>query len=88
MPSGSGGYLEISRHLESWFEDDIPGFKIIRAMALVVSVLLSLMMLGSGIGLLNMQTWARTLTIIYASISILNHLFCLIFDFIKLPITD
>jgi hypothetical protein len=47
----------------------------------VADLLLSAMMVAAGIGLIVMQPWARTLSIVYAALSILKHLGDLVYAF-------
>jgi len=56
-----------------------PGGKLVRYGEMGMDLVLSLLMVIGGIGLLSMQSWARTLTIVYAILSIVNHIFSLIY---------
>jgi hypothetical protein len=42
---------------------------------LVINLVLDVLLLAAGIGLLSMRPWARTLSLVYAPLAILNRLF-------------
>lgn len=54
--------------------DAIPGFTAFNYAQMGISLLIGIALLVAGVGLLSMKPWARTLSIVYAAFSILNHL--------------
>ena len=58
---------------------NVPGGKAVQYGDLGANLLLSLMMIASGIGLLQLQPWGRSLAIGYAVLSLLTKVFGLIF---------
>jgi hypothetical protein len=50
--------------------------------SLTANLLLDLMLLTAGIGLLWMQPWSRTLSLVYAVLAILNRLFVVVFGLV------
>jgi hypothetical protein len=49
---------------------------------LTANFVLDVMLLAAGIGLLSMRPWARTLSLVYAVLAILNRLFTVVFSFV------
>jgi hypothetical protein len=58
--------------------ENVPGQKAVTAVQLVVDLALSVMLVVAGIGLLRMRPWARSLSLVYAPLSILFHIFSLV----------
>ena len=53
-----------------YLNDHVPGYRAFTIVSLALSFLLGIMLISGGIGLLNMQPWARWLSLVYAPISI------------------
>jgi hypothetical protein len=74
----------LAQHLE-----DIPGQKTVTWGSLGLSLVLDVMLLSGGVGLLGMRPWARTLSLVYAVLSILNRVFTSVWTLaIVLPATS
>jgi hypothetical protein len=58
---------------------EIPAYPAIAIGSLVAGLVLNALLLISGIGLLNMQNWARVLALIYSVITIIEQIGSLIF---------
>lgn len=69
---------EMTKKMEEALERAVPGYKIAQYFELGSNVVLSSMMVAAGIGLLSMRSWARTLSIVYAILSILNHIWAVV----------
>jgi hypothetical protein len=54
--------------------DAIPGYAAFNYAQMAVSLVVGILLVVAGVGLLSMKPWARTLSIVYAVISILNHI--------------
>jgi hypothetical protein len=65
--------------MEKTLEEKMPAYKEIQLGSLIANLLLSTLMIISGIGLLQMRAWGRTLSIVYALLSILNHIFTIVY---------
>lgn len=72
-----------------YYNEHIPGYRAFTFGGLALSLMLDLMLLAAGIGLLNVQPWARWLSIVYAPISILNRLASFVYQLVwVLPVTQ
>jgi hypothetical protein len=84
MFSGFGGQQAgqagVEEKLEKTLEEKVPAYQTVHVGRIVVDLVLSTLMIASGIGLLQTMAWGRSLSIVYALLSILNHLFSLIYD--------
>ena len=69
----------LQEEMEKFQSEKLPQAKAVQAVGFVTSLLFALMMVASGIGLLKMQPWARTLAIVYAIAGIANALFTTIY---------
>jgi hypothetical protein len=58
--------------LEEMTQQKVPSFAVVQNVQLGLSALLCAMMIASGIGLLGLRRWARSLGIVYAVVSILS----------------
>jgi hypothetical protein len=58
---------------------EIPGYVAITIGSLVLGLIMSILLLTAGIGLLNMQNWARVMSILYSIVTVLTQLGSLIF---------
>lgn len=52
----------------------VPGYRAFTIGSLAFDLLLDVMLISAGIGLLKMQLWARSLSLVYAPLSILFHI--------------
>ncbi|HEY7308619.1 MAG TPA: hypothetical protein VH643_04565 [Gemmataceae bacterium] len=72
-----------------YYNDHIPGYRAFTFGGLALSLMLDIMLLAAGIGLLNVQPWARWLSLVYAPISILNRLVSFVYQLVwVLPVTQ
>src|SRR5262245_54997688 len=76
--AGFPGGVNPIQDMMNFMERQIPGYKAIMISSLILGFLLSVLLLVSGIGLLNMQGWARVLSILYSIIMILVQIGSLI----------
>jgi hypothetical protein len=78
---------DLSVRLQKHLEQQVPHNIAAQYAGLGIDLVLSVMLLSAGIGLLSMRKWARTLSIVYAPISILVKLFTLgFFLFVTWPV--
>jgi hypothetical protein len=63
------------QRIEEYIERSVPGYQFLKWGSIAFSLLLSLMMIVAGLGLIWMQPWARYLSLTYAVLSILWHIF-------------
>lgn len=78
-----------TKEVMNYLNNNVPGYRGFTVAGLGVSFLLDIMLLAGGIGLLRMQPWARWLSLVYASISILFRLTSFIYQLIwVLPATQ
>jgi hypothetical protein len=75
------GQADLQLNFEKTLDEKLPAYKAVNVGGLVVSLVLSTLMIVSAIGLLQMMSWGRSLSILYALLSILNHIFELIYAF-------
>jgi hypothetical protein len=82
-PAGPGGVSqqEMQAEMEKVIEKQAPGYKAVQYSETGLSLVIALLLLIAGVGLLSMQPWARLLSITYAIISILDHIFSLVYAF-------
>lgn len=71
----------LQEELQKAIERTVPGYQIIQIITVGLGLLLSVGMLTSGIGLLRLSSSARTMTIIFTSISIASYLFQAVYQF-------
>lgn len=62
---------DLQKHLEQRLDEAMPARRAITYASLAVSLLLDVLLLAGGLGLLSMQPWARTVSRVYAVLSIL-----------------
>jgi hypothetical protein len=72
--------LALARALE-----EIPGQKAVAVAGLGMEIVLDVLLIAGGIGLLQMRLWGRTLSVLYAVLSILNHVFAFAWGLLKYP---
>jgi hypothetical protein len=69
----------LTRNLDASIDDhlgsEIPAYPVIKWGSFAVRLLLCVMLLVAGFGLIWMRSWARQLSLSYAALSILYHLF-------------
>jgi hypothetical protein len=78
-PLAPGGKSQVNPMRD--LEDKIPAYQAMLYTQHAVSFGLSCFMIVAGIGLVQMKPWGRTLSIVYALLSILNHVFMDIYNF-------
>jgi hypothetical protein len=66
--------------VQAQLQQKIPSMQKAEVGAVIVNLVLSVMLIAAGIGLLAMHNWARILSIVYASLSILHKLGFLVFQ--------
>jgi hypothetical protein len=66
--------------LEKLMEQKVPAYKAVQVAQLGLGILLSVALLVSGIGLLKLRPWARTLALVYAVVSILETIGSIIYE--------
>ena len=85
MFSGFGGQqagqADLQAKLEKNLNEKVPAYKAVQIGSLVINLVLSILMIAGGIGLLQLMAWGRTVSIVYALLSILNHIFTVIYAF-------
>src|SRR5262245_14828182 len=59
---------------------EVPGYMAFRVSQILLSLGLAILLLTAGIGLLNMQRWARVGSIVYAIATIFLQIFTLIYQ--------
>lgn len=79
---GLGDANDPTAQMWNFMKTEIPGFMAVQVASLVVHLLLTLLLLMSGIGLLNMQGWARIGSIFYAITSILVEIASLFYQLV------
>ncbi len=70
-----GPEVEVTKAMQN-----IPGYQAVTVAQTVVDLALDVMLLTAGIGLLKLRPWARSLSLVYAVLSILLHIFTLIWS--------
>src|SRR5262245_45794346 len=70
MNPGQGGNDPNVRMMEQLMSE-LPGYMVVRVATFLLNFSLSVLLLVSGIGLLNMKSWARVASIIYGVVNIL-----------------
>ncbi|HZY86564.1 MAG TPA: hypothetical protein VFE78_17145 [Gemmataceae bacterium] len=68
---------EFQKRMEQRLDQEIPARTAITYASLAVNLLLDILLLAGGLGLLSMQPWARTVSLVYAVLSILTKVFTL-----------
>src|SRR5262249_36894792 len=77
--AGAGG--QQMPDFQAEIEKRVPSFRTMTYAQLGVGFLLDFLLLAAGIGLLNMKSWARYLSIAYAILSLLNHIVGAVWQF-------
>src|SRR5437660_756916 len=77
---GFGGANDPGVELMNQMQAEIPGFMAYQVGSSLLHLTLSILLLTSGIGLLNMQRWARAGSIVYAVVTILVEIGALIYQ--------
>jgi len=65
--------------MQKYYEDKVPAFHVYQACEIALGLLLSALLLAGGVGLLKMRPWGRTVSLVYAPLSIAYHLVALIY---------
>jgi hypothetical protein len=71
-----------TREVMKYLQDHVPGYLAFTIVTLALSFLLDMMLISGGIGLLNMQPWARWLSLIYAPISIVYRIVSTVYQLV------
>jgi fatty acid desaturase len=80
---------DMQKKLEDALEKESPAYKTRQPFFAVLSLLTSVMLLVSGLGLWNMSSWARPVNLIYAALSLIHSLASLFFALAyDIPITN
>jgi hypothetical protein len=80
---------ELDGPLGFFFSLEAPHHAVARVVEAAVSLILSGILIASGVGLLAMKTWGRRLSILYALLGLLNHVICLVYFFaVLMPALD
>src|SRR5438094_767979 len=66
-----GGQAAAQKELEAAMAREMPSYQAVQKVELGAGVVLAGMMIASGIGLLNLQPWARVLALVYAVLSLI-----------------
>jgi hypothetical protein len=75
-PPGPGGVQPITQEtMAEFFEQHVPGYQASQYLGTVMAFGLCGLMLASGMGLLRMRPWGRTLAIVFAILAILYLVF-------------
>jgi hypothetical protein len=64
---------DMTQQLKQFLNEQIPNYTSYKIAGAIVSVVLGLGLIASGVGLLNRQNWARVLAMIFCFIGILHH---------------
>lgn len=64
---------DVTQQLKDFLNLQIPNYTTYKMGGAIVSVVLALGLIASGVGLLNRQSWARVLAMIFCIIGILHH---------------
>jgi len=87
--TGAKGQQFDTEAFKKHMEREVPGYTIVEWGRLLLGIFLSLLLLGSGIGLLKMQLWARLACMGYGVIQILVQLGVLVYNIaLVLPAID
>jgi hypothetical protein len=79
---------QLTADMMRYVDAHVPGYKAEIFAAVALDLVLSILLLAAGVGLLNMRPWARTLSLVYAPLSIAYHLFGLVYGLIfVMPVT-
>jgi len=82
-PSGSKQGMsqdEMQKQMENIMAEKMPWYREYQLGSGIVNVLISSLMIVSGIGLLMMRSWGRYTSIAYAVLSLLNHVFTIVYS--------
>ncbi|HLN29511.1 MAG TPA: hypothetical protein VK395_17310 [Gemmataceae bacterium] len=86
---GAPNQAELQERIEKLTAERVPNYKAITvAGAVVVSPMLSIAMIASGIALLYMKAWGRILAILYSVVSILTKIVQVTLAFMVIPATQ
>jgi hypothetical protein len=71
----------LQKEMEAKMQERLPSYSVIQGVEIGVKVLLTGLLIVGGIGLINMKMWGRTVSLIYAGISLLDKVVQLILFF-------
>jgi hypothetical protein len=80
-PAPFGVPLDLDVRMEAYCDQNVPGYPVLKWAGYLMPLFLAVLMVVAGLGLIWMQGWARYLSLVYAVLSILMHLFRLIYTF-------
>jgi hypothetical protein len=78
-PGAMPNQADMEARMEAYYESTIPSYQLHKWGSLAFDLLLDVMLVTAGIGLLGMHPWARYLSLVYAVLSILYHIYNLIY---------
>jgi hypothetical protein len=78
--AGVGGPNNVQVEMMKMVEAEVPAYQAVQIAQVIFYFILSVMLLMSGIGLLNMQNWARMAAIAYAVIDIVVRIAALVYQ--------
>jgi hypothetical protein len=84
--SGLGGPQQAQQtaELEKAMKEKVPGYEAYQIGILALSWLFDVALISAGVGLLRMKPWARTLSLVYAVISLLAKVFVAVYTILYL----
>jgi hypothetical protein len=91
MFAGLGGpeQARMTEELEKDLNTKVPGFKAYEIGNAALGWLFDVALITAGVGLLRMRSWARTLSLVYAVISLLHKILIAVYTFLYLmPVTE
>jgi hypothetical protein len=82
-PSGQQGKgpEALQPRMMKHMEENVPYYQAVQYGNLSLDVVLSVLMITAGIGLVGMKSWGRTLSLVYAALSILYHVWQLVYAY-------
>jgi hypothetical protein len=87
QPGGGTGYPY--RELLDLLQREIPGYAAVEVGNAVLGLVLSVLLILSGIGLLRMQNWARWTSVIFGGVTVVKEIAHSIFSWIYVnPVTE
>lgn len=74
------GQQKMQAEMEKQMDEKLPAANAVQYGGMAIDAVLSFMLIAGGIGLLKMASWARTLSLVYAALSLLHKLFGAIYS--------
>ena len=72
---------EMQERMEKLQREKLPGYPATQYLSLGFDMVLSILMIVGGIGLVMMKSWGRMLSLAYAGLSILYHIYSLVYAY-------